>query len=667
MTTTAEVRSPSGIAATDERSYRAFLTFDARPDAVELALQQVTGWLLEKKYEVPDLRDSGFTRLNERADLVVVHHETKHGHAFRIRLTESGGRGEWHTSIALNAPSRADGWLSIRVGHSGGIPAETPKVARYLLQVLDVRDSGYQIVAGAPVVRPDGVEDLLEAVCDPDRRGLLFVAGTDAANTDLFTPFAAQIERIARRIHGLAQVVILDPAATEQFNAGIGETHAAPPWTIRTYSTNVDPAWAPDARRHRILGTERLANEHERGIAGILLRAARSHAATHELPANARSVLKDLNRVEDRLLLASLYDTKQPEAPTEAPPAPPWQPPVQEEPAEPGTPDNPAEVADRHDIAQMEPVETHPEERGASDPSQMASDDYVADPSEQVSEYLSMFEMVKQTLGIAELTEDALQQVIQEAARATEQARARQDTADRVSKELVERQRRIEELEDQLYEARTTADDALIEQRMAEEARRSAQDEARWLRRQFHQQGRHDEAWIPIPEDHITQVPDCFEDLITRLPELEACGVVFTGDRRITLSLDDQDTLGSIVGVAWECLLVLTDYIAAKKAGDYSGNFMQYVLNTPAGYRPIPKRRFGEKETSSTLDQWAKDRIFPVPTDVREEGEVLMEAHFKLPHCGMVTPRIHFYDHTHASGKVYVGYIGPHLRTKGTN
>jgi hypothetical protein len=33
----------------------------------------------------------------------------------------------------------------------------------------------------------------------------------------------------------------------------------------------------------------------------------------------------------------------------------------------------------------------------------------------------------------------------------------------------------------------------------------------------------------------------------------------------------------------------------------------------------------------------------------------------------MVTPRIHFHDDTHASGKIYVGYIGPHLRTKGTN
>ena len=667
MTTIADVRSSSGVAAKDERAYRAFLTFDSRPGAVELALQQVTGWLLEKKYDVPDLKESGFARLNERADLVVVHHETKHGHAFRIRLTENDGRGEWHTSIALNAPTRADGWLSIRVGHSGGIPAETPKVARYLLQVLDVRDSGYQIVAGAPVVRPDGVEDLLEAVCDPERSGLLFVAGTDAAHTDLFTPFAAQIERIARRINGLAQVVVLDPVATEQFNAGIGETHATPPWTIRTYSTNVDPAWAPDARRHRILGTERLANEHDRGIAGILLRAARTHAASHELPAKARTVLKVLNRIEDRLLLASLYDSKQSEAPTEATTEPVSQPRGKERPPEPEFSDSHAETADRHDVTHVGSAETYPDERGTTESDQASPNERAADLSEQVSEYLSIFEMVKQTLGIAELTEGALQQILQEAARATEHARARQDTADRVSKELVERQRRIEELEDQLDEARTTADDALIEQRMAEEARRSAQDEARWVRRQLHQQGRHDEAWIPIPEDQISHVPDCFEDLITRLPELEACGVVFTGDPRITIGLDDQDTLGSIVGVAWECLLVLTDYIAAKKAGDYSGNLMQYILNTPTGYRPIPRRRFGEKETSSTLDQWAKDRIFPVPTEVTDEREVLMEAHFKLPNCGMVTPRIHFYDHTHDTGKVYVGYIGPHLRTKGTN
>ena len=669
MTTTAEVRSSSGVAAKDDRSYRAFLTFDARSDAVELALQQITGWLREKGYEVPDLAESGFVRLNDRADLVVVHHLNKQGHSFRVRLSETDKKGEWNTSLALHSPTREDGWLSIRVGHSGGIPAATPKVARYLLQVLDVRDAGYQIVAGAPVIRPDEVEDLIDAVCDPDRSGLLFLAGTDVQNADLFTPFTERIEKIARRIHGLAQVVILDPAATEQFNAGMGSTHAAHPWTIRSYSTDVDPAWAPDARRHRILGTERFAREEDAAIASILLRAARSHASSHELPANARLVLKNLNRVEDRLLVDSLIASE-----TEAPAAPPPKAATTTPEVEPETSGETTESKRAEDDTERKPAEQPTTERRATDPDahadpHAAESPQVTEPdlSKEVSEYLAMFEMTKQSLGIEELTPEALHQALHTASRADEQARSRQETADRVSKELVERQQRIEALEDQLDEARNSAEDALIEQRMAEEERLAAQDEARWLRKQFTEHGRHDLAYASVPQDQLTQAPEGFEELVTRLPELEACGVVFTGDTGTATGLDDQDTLGSIVTVAWDCLLVLTDYVKAKREGDYDGNVMQYLLNNPSGYRAVSKKRFGEKEASSTLHRWSNERIFPVPADVREEGEVLMEAHFKLPHCGMVTPRVHFYDNTHDDGKVYVGYIGPHLRTKATN
>ena len=106
------------------------------------------------------------------------------------------------------------------------------------------------------MIRPDGVDDLLDAVCDPDRNGLLFVAGTDQSDPMLFTPFVERVEKWAQGTHGLAQAVVLDPAATEAFNAAIGETHVARPWSIRTYLPDVDPAWEPDAHRHRIMGDD---------------------------------------------------------------------------------------------------------------------------------------------------------------------------------------------------------------------------------------------------------------------------------------------------------------------------------------------------------------------------------------------------------------------------
>lgn len=683
--TTSATLSATSVENGDSASYRSYLTFDADPDAPRLTLQQVSGWLREKGYGEVDLSESRFERLTERAELVVAHGENRRGHSLRVRLAETDPRGkQWLTSIAMQSPQRGAGWLSVRVGHTGGIPAETPKIARYLMEVLDLRDSEYQVVAGAPILRPDGVDELLEAVCDPDRNGLLFVAATDTGQVDLFAPFAARVERWARRVHGIAQFVVLDPAATVAFNDGIGATHAATPWAIRTYAPGADPAWEPDARRHRVLGTRRLASEDDRTISNILVRAARNHSSDHKLPDQARSVIKDLNRIEDRVLLDSLFASSGAERISERVVEQ-----VVAEVAEPlAVPPVTVERAAERIVVEAEELlaETAADDTAADgqaaatvpsvtpetpvaldDPADDTDGQVIPDVASAVSDYLATIEMVKQALGVEDLTAETLRQIADAASRASEQAAAREAITNRVSRELAERQERIDALEDRLNGARAVADDAILEQRIAEDARRSAEDEARWLRRVLNEQGRHDEAWATLPDDEVTKVPEDFEDLLDRLYALEDQGVVFTGDRRITVGLDDQDTMSNIVASAWECLLVLADYVAAKQAGDYEGNVKTYLKQTPSGYRTVPQTRFGEAETESTLNQWGRQRIFNVPADVHEDCEVLMEAHFKLPRCGVVTPRIHYYDHTHASGKIYVGYIGPHLRTKATN
>jgi hypothetical protein len=60
-------------------------------------------------------------------------------------------------------------------------------------------------------------------------------------------------------------------------------------------------------------------------------------------------------------------------------------------------------------------------------------------------------------------------------------------------------------------------------------------------------------------------------------------------------------------------------------------------------------------------------RMFTVPEEVEPGGEVFMGAHFRIAKAGMVSPRMHYFDATAIDGKVYVGYIGPHLPTKMTN
>ncbi len=57
-------------------------------------------------------------------------------------------------------------------------------------------------------------------------------------------------------------------------------------------------------------------------------------------------------------------------------------------------------------------------------------------------------------------------------------------------------------------------------------------------------------------------------------------------------------------------------------------------------------------------------REMPVSARVSDTGCIIMEAHLKLSNGGLA-PRLYFYDGTgRSTGKVHVGYIGPHLPTK---
>jgi hypothetical protein len=64
-------------------------------------------------------------------------------------------------------------------------------------------------------------------------------------------------------------------------------------------------------------------------------------------------------------------------------------------------------------------------------------------------------------------------------------------------------------------------------------------------------------------------------------------------------------------------------------------------------------------------------RGLPIDPAVGVGESVLMEAHMKIAEGGgPIAPRIYFYDDTAGStGKVHVGFIGPHryMENKGTN
>ncbi len=73
-----------------------------------------------------------------------------------------------------------------------------------------------------------------------------------------------------------------------------------------------------------------------------------------------------------------------------------------------------------------------------------------------------------------------------------------------------------------------------------------------------------------------------------------------------------------------------------------------------------------ESEEVMRRPELRKHRLMPISTAVKSEGRIEMQAHLKLSNRSFA-PRLYFYDDTRrdgGTGKVHVGYIGPHLPTK---
>ena len=634
------------------QDYRSVLSFDpgrvGSPGAVELALEQASAWLRGKHPAADlDLARSGSHRVDDAIDVLVVHHHHARLDAVRLRLSERTSRGTWTTTLEVTSPASGRGWVSLRVSNNQGLVAARPNLASALLEVLDLRDGEYVDHPGTPIVTTEGVEDLAEAVCDPDRSGLLFVAASDPDDPSSFRDFRERATKWFSRTDGLAIAVILEPPATKAFNEIVGDTHSVNPGGVRTYRPGADPAIEGDARRHRFLGERRLADSSDIQIRNILTDAARIHSAAAKPPAEVLAASRALTRAEDRLLFGDQATASMPaevrafdEAPTVTPQITPDESAVEEVRATPFIPY--ARVPEATD--------------GATDMVGIA-----------------------RLLNVGELTEAAVSQALARLAADTE-ARVRKqlakelEQAQEARKAATERQEWIEFLEDSLQNEESARQEAEFDRAAADEERLkvsdrllASQDEVRRLRAHVVSPEAMELVYSVAAHAPLV-VPGSFSDLIDEcLGSLSDLGVHFTGKKaemETARGLDDHDSNGNLVQVAWECLVVLSEYARAKREDACSTGLKQYLQQPPDGYRSMPLNKFGERESKDTRNNYLEERTLPVPDHVDPSGYAVMEAHWKLPRHGMITPRIHFLDNTHADGCVYVGYIGPHLRTK---
>lgn len=134
--------------------------------------------------------------------------------------------------------------------------------------------------------------------------------------------------------------------------------------------------------------------------------------------------------------------------------------------------------------------------------------------------------------------------------------------------------------------------------------------------------------------------------------------VVFTGDRKKALDLDNRRNAESIAQICWDFLQTLDDYAKQCKQGHTSVD--SYITENETLAHPAKFARTESKLVRENT-QFRQARSFKVPAEISADERVFMWAHYRLAQDGGKAPRLHYHDATRTDGRIYVGYIGEHL------
>ncbi|KAA1420712.1 hypothetical protein FE697_017390 [Mumia zhuanghuii] len=179
-------------------------------------------------------------------------------------------------------------------------------------------------------------------------------------------------------------------------------------------------------------------------------------------------------------------------------------------------------------------------------------------------------------------------------------------------------------------------------------------------------------AVVPRPEPD-PQPPIADREFATFAELLSAAGDELT---HVVLADDLADRAGALDGYpkaarwrrrTWAALAILDQYAAAKADGrTRAANLRTYVADRP--HELLSERHVATGETSYTQrDRELRGiRTFAVPVEVASEGRAFYGTHIRIQlGGGRPNPRMYFYDDTSGpTGKVYVGHLGDHLRSR---
>ncbi|WP_251858275.1 hypothetical protein [Herbiconiux sp. L3-i23] len=626
-----------------------------RDDAVQIADEELRSWLRTKaggrrrSVESIDWDGPGEYRLGPRADLRVVRieHETDPGVRQLARFTERNEAGEWLVNLyAFSTPTSRRGASQTIVVEAGLVGADEDEVHRKLApprvveQILTRANAfdGDIVLRGRPeVVRQDDVQEVIDAIFDDGRSVSLIVASSPGYEVDqAWTEIAGSL---TKHSVGVATTFVVTDGAVESLNAQLPSHLQVRRGRVRTFMPGVDAANEADGVRHRILGPATLARairgrRVDSALQTIHATGPRRRLLEQVLPADVRRGMELLAKEEtarERLVRVNerILQSVEPSAAD-----------IRTEADSTRSPDSQAEAD--HEAAQSGSNATGSENRPGAAPL-----------PQRLARFLARW------LGRPARSEAELDEVDHLLTRHKTEAEVALEQID----ELLVTQNNLEQ---ELKTLRTELDEMEIDTALQELEAQEARRQAEAYRARLKAAKRFDDLFV-APEQERWNPPESIQELLARLTEGEEAHpvlerVVFTGDASIALEVQKRDQMGRYAATFWDYVRVLHDYARAKATDSYAGGVHQYLTdpNAPEGRR-CPPQRHAATESESVINQWLHERIFPVPLEVDGSGKKAMLAHFKPTHENTFAPRMHYFDDTSRSGKVYIGYIGKHL------
>ncbi len=660
---------------------------------VELVRRALDEWGAKKKHQVrfnaklgPHLSEVGEHAF---ASFRKVRFEAQT--AVRWRLREGTAPHFYRSSITLlieddrAKPSWI--WYDIETDRESSF-FQPPALTSYLVKALDAKpmDSIGHFSEGLRAIRGEQLGEFLDHHLESERRKLPVIV---SATRGWRNGEEEHIEDALATLLGVATFSVLTPDGVDEFNDElVSPGYQVYPGSLHMFQPDLDTDDELDSRRHRWWSASEVRAKSSRDLAASLYSEAMKSllklplpesliglgeridsAATESMLRRLSTLTADANADADAEVENEVAESSEPELSVEALTAP----------------TESSQVSADIGVGDNEMLGRRSRRSGSGDPDELA---LLHDLDEVASilslpappESVGLFGRLRQVLGAA-LT------------------RLRHTQSAAVSTELISDLRgQLEDLQEERSQLETDRDDyrALLEASETEtkEAREELESQkikAQEIRRQqqeatakaehfellYQDTLRHwnsDETprvWDAAPaldrEQSEAAEPGSVEELLEWIDGLEYVERCAELDGRSAISVRDSRQRDRILRDAWRYALELEEY-AKSPVSRGRGGLAAYIRDYSA---TITNDQFARDESNDVKTarkgRLAKMRTFSVPEEVDSSGSAFFGAHFRLTQDNGKAMRMHIYDATDKNGKVYLGYIGPHHRSRKTN